>query len=497
MDTWGNLIAGFATALTPENLLYALIGCAVGTLVGVLPGLGPTAAMAILIPLTFHLPPVGAIIMLAAIFYGSQYGGTITTILLNLPGEASSVVTVLDGHAMAKRGRAGAALSIAAIGSFVGGTVACIGLVFLSGPVASLALNFGPPEYVALVVLGLSLVLLFAGKSIPKALLMAALGMLLAGIGLDPISGTQRYTFGQVNLFDGIDIVPILMGLFGISEILVNIEKKVRMTAPAKMGSLLPSRLEFRESAGPVARGTVVGFAMGLFPGMNATIAAFSSYILEKRLSRHPERFGHGAIEGVAGPETANNAHANAALIPLFTLGIPGSPGVAILMTAFIINGLNPGPQLFTEHPEVVWPIIASMYLGNIILLALNLPLVGIWVKILKIPYAILTAFILVFCLIGAFTIDNSMFNVWVMIVFGILGYLFRKIDLPVTPLVLAFILGPVLEDSLRQSITIFDGNLGGFFGHPIAIVIFVATIAVVVFTRIRRPPKSAGDAEA
>ena len=496
MDTLNALLDGFAAALSLENLLYALIGCLVGTLVGVLPGIGPAAAMAILIPLTFHLPPVGAIIMLAAIFYGSQYGGTITTILLNLPGEASSVITALDGHAMAKRGRAGAALSIAAIGSFVGGTIACLGLVFLAAPVASLALNFGPAEYVALIVLGLSLVLVLAGKSIPKALLMAGLGLLLALVGLDPVSGAQRYTFGQVELFDGLDIVPILMGMFGVSEIIANFEDRVRSVKPERMGGFIPNRAETRASVGPIARGTVIGFALGLLPGINSTIASLTSYITEKRISKHPERFGNGAIEGVAGPETANNAHANAALIPLFTLGIPGSPSIAILMTAFIINGLVPGPQLFTQNPGVVWPIIASMYIGNVILLVLNLPLVGLWVKILKIPYPVLTALILALCVVGAYTIDYSMTGVWIMLVSGLFGYVFRKLDLPITPFILAFVLGPMLETSLRQAMTIFGGDPTGFLSHPIALVIFGITILVLVLSRLRRAPRSAGDVE-
>ncbi|GAA1861336.1 tripartite tricarboxylate transporter permease [Asanoa iriomotensis] len=497
MDAFTNLVDGFGTALTPENLMYALIGAAVGTLVGVLPGLGPTAAMAILIPLTFHLPPVGAIIMLAAIFYGSQYGGTITTILLNIPGEASSAVTVLDGHAMARQGKAGAALSVAAVGSFIGGTVACIVLVTVAAPVATLALNFGPPEYVALVILGLSLILVFAGKSIVKALIMGAVGMLIATVGLDPISGAARFTFGIPQFFDGLDVVPVLMGLFGISEILINMEARLTKVSQEKVSSLVPSKVEARQASGAIARGTGVGFVLGMFPGVNATIAAFTSYIVEKRVSKTPERFGKGAIEGVAGPETANNAHANAALIPMFTLGIPGSPGVAVLMTAFIVNGLNPGPELFTQHPEVVWPIIASMYIGNVMLLVLNLPLIGLWVQILKIPYSILIGVILVFTLVGAYSIDNSMFNVWVMIAFGLLGYLFKKLDLPIAPLVLTLILGPILEDAIRQSMAIFDGDVTGFFKHPIALTIFAITAVVIVFTARRSVPRSEGDAEA
>ena len=403
MDAFQNILMGFSVALSPANLLYAFLGSAFGTLIGVLPGIGPAAGTALLIPLTARLPPTGAIIMLTAIFYGTQYGGTITSVLLNVPGEAASAITCIDGYQMAKKGRAGSALTIAAVGSFIGGTFATIALIFLAGPLTKVALEFGPVEFFSLMVLGLSLLMGLAGKSMLKALMMGVFGLLLAMIGMDPVRGSPRFTFGRMELMDGLNFVPVIMGLFGLAEILENAEETLSNTTSAKVGSLVPSRQEVKDSVGPIARGSLLGTLLGLIPGMTGSMASFLSYSMEKKISRHPERFGEGAIEGVAGPETANNAHANGALIPLFTLGIPASPTVAVLMGAFLMNGLIPGPFLFREQPQLVWGVIASFFIGNIMLLILNLPLIGIWVKMLKIPYTILFAIILTFMIIGAY----------------------------------------------------------------------------------------------
>lgn len=471
MEVFQDLAGGFATAMTPENLFFCFVGAVVGTLVGVLPGIGPTAAMGMLLPLTFQLPPAGAIIMLAAIFYGSQYGGTITTILLNVPGEGATVPIQEDGHSMARAGRAGIALSIAAVASFIGGTVATIGLVIAAGPVSEFALKFGPPEYAAFVLLALALVMVLGGSSLAKSLLMAAFGMLLATIGLDPVTGTQRFTFGVPEVFDGLELVPLIMGLFGISEVLQSLEVPAKEYVLARTASFVPTRQDVREATPATLRGTALGFIFGLFPGFNSTLTAFTSYIAEKRLSPNKEKFGHGAIEGLAGPSAADNAHANAAFIPMFTLGIPGSPGIAVLMSAFIINGLTPGPLLFAQHSEIAWAIIASFYLGNVMLLVLNLPLIPLWVRFLRIPFGIQAVFILLFTVVGAYSLNGSMFDVWLMLAFGVLGYGFKKLDLPAAPLVLAFILGPILEATVYQSMGMFQGNLLRFVERPLVAV--------------------------
>ena len=395
MGDFQNLLLGFSVALTPENLLFAFIGCLMGTLIGVLPGVGPAAGTALLIPLTFQLPATGAIIMLSAIYYGAMYGGTITSVLMNVPGEASSVITCLDGHQMALKGRAGVALTIAAIGSFIGGTVATIGLVVAAPPLARLALNFGPPEFFALMVLGLSFLMGLAGKSVVKALMMGVVGLVLGLSGMDPVRGMPRFTFDQAELLSGLDFVSVIMGFFGVSDILLNAESEVRHVIDCQGEHADTQPQGLADSAWPITRGTVLGFFLGLIPGMTGAISSFMSYTLERKASKYPEKFGTGMIEGMAGPETANNAHANAALIPLFTMGIPGSPTIAVLMGAFIMNGLVPGPLLFKEHPDLVWAVIASLYIGNVMLLILNLPLIGLWVKILQIPYSILFAVIL------------------------------------------------------------------------------------------------------
>jgi putative tricarboxylic transport membrane protein len=484
MDTFQLLMGGFATVLQPTNLLFAVVGCVLGTMVGVLPGVGPSAGVAILIPVTMAMNPTAAIIMLAAIYYGAMYGGTITSVLLNVPGEAASVVTCLDGYQMAMRGRAGPALAIAAIGSFIGGSVATLGLVVVAIPLTRFALSFGPPEFFALMVMGLSLVIGLAGRSLPRALTSAILGLLLAQIGIDPVMGVPRFTFGRPELFDGFGIVPVVMGLFGIGEILLNAEAKATQIFDTKMSSLILSGRDIKDSAWPIARGTVLGFFLGLIPGVGAIVPTYLSYTIEKRISKTPERFGTGMIEGVAGPETTNNAYANAALIPLFTLGIPSNATTAILMGALMMNGLIPGPRLFTEHPQFIWAVVASFFVGNLILLILNLPFIPIWVALLKIPYPILFTLVLGFCVVGAYSLSNSVFDIGAMLVFGILGYLFRKLDIPTGPLILTLILGPLMESGLRQSLQMSQGDFSIFFTRPLsATLLAIAALMIVTFS--------------
>ncbi|MFA5026798.1 MAG: tripartite tricarboxylate transporter permease [Candidatus Methylomirabilota bacterium] len=486
MDAFQNLLLGFSVALAPQNLLLAFSGSVLGTLIGVLPGVGPVAGTAMLIPLTFSMGPTGAIIMLTALFYGTQYGGTITSILLNVPGEAASAITCLDGYAMAKQGRAGVALAIAAIGSFVGGTIATIALVLAAGPLTRWALEFGPVEFFALIVLGLSLLTGLAGKSMIKALIMGVVGLLLAMIGMDPVRGLPRFTFGRMELMDGIGFVPVIMGLFGMAEILENAERPFAQVVLARMSSLMPNRQELRASVGPILRGSVIGTALGLVPGMTGSASSFLAYVAERKVSKTPERFGSGMVEGVAGPETANNAHANGALIPLFTLGIPASPTVAVIMGAFMMHGLIPGPFLFKEHPDVAWGVIASFYVGNAILLVLNLPLVGIWVRILQVPYGLLSGIVLGFMVLGAYSVSNSAFDVAVMTIFGVVGYLLRKLDFPLAPAVLTLILGPLMERSLRQALDLSQGSMAIFTESPIAMVLLSAAALILIAPLLR-----------
>jgi putative tricarboxylic transport membrane protein len=499
METLQGLLAGFAIALMPQNLLFALLGSLIGTLIGVLPGIGTAAGTAILLPLTFQLPPTGAIIMLAAIYYGAQYGGTITSVLMSVPGEVTSVVTVFDGHPMALQGRGGVALSIAAIGSFVGGTVATAGLVIAALPLTRMALRFGPPEQFALMALGLSLIFALASASVVKTLMVGTLGLLLAMVGMDPALGVPRFDFGQPELMSGLDFVAVTMGLFGVSDILLTAERKLRPVVDAKLSSLWPTREDLRQAAGPMARGSLLGFCLGLIPGMQPSIATFMSYITEKKLSKHSERFGAGAIQGVAGPETTNNAFVNAALIPLFTLSIPTTPTIAVLMGAFMMNGLAPGPLLFREHPDVVWAVIASLYVGNLILLVLNLPLIGIWVRLLTVPYSILLAVILVFTLIGSYSLNGRVFDMGVAVAFGIVGYLLTKFDFPLAPMVLTLVLGPLMERALRASLQMSGGSFGILFSRPIsATLLAVAALFLVAsalqFLPFKRAASSRGE---
>ena len=496
MDALQYWIQGFSVALLPMNLLYAFIGCILGTLIGVLPGLGPAAGTAILIPVTFSLDPIGAIIMLAAIYYGAMYGGTITSVLVNVPGEAASVVTCLDGYQMAKQGRAGPALGIAAIGSFVGGTFATFALMVVSLPLANFALRFGPPEVFALLVVGLSLVTGLSGRSLLAALVMTLFGLMLSMIGMDPVRGAPRFTFGIPPLYDGVGFIPVVMGLFGVGEILLSMEAPVLEILKTKFTDLLPKREEWRVSAGAIGRGTVIGFFLGLIPGIGAIIPTFLAYVVEKKVSKHPEKFGTGVIEGVASPETANNSYANGAMVPLLTLGIPGSPTLAVIMGAFIIHGLTPGPFLFKERPDVVWGLIASLYLGNVILLVLNLPLVGFWAKLLEIRYQFLYPGILLFCILGSYSLNQSVFDVGVMIAFGILGYIFRKIDWPLAPTVLALILGPMMERALRTSLEMSAGDLSILVTRPISAVLLAIAAIVLLSPAVRLLGKKAGKDE-
>jgi putative tricarboxylic transport membrane protein len=482
MDVITSLMLGFGVALEPTNLLVCFIGVLVGTLIGVLPGIGPLGAIALLLPSTFYIPPESALIMLAGIYYGAMYGGSTTSILVNIPGEAASVVTCLDGHQMALQGRAGPALGIAAFGSFIGGTITVLLLAGLAPPLARLALRFGPSEYFSLMVLGLSVLVYLANGPVLKALMMAALGMVLGIVGTDVISGRSRLTFGLFELDDGIGIIPVVMGLFGISEVLLNVEKKMdRSIAAVSLKGLMPSLQDWKESMGPIFRGTFLGFFLGILPGGGSIISSFASYAMEKKISRHPEAFGRGTIAGVAGPETANNAATSGAFIPLLTIGIPNNAVMALMLGALVIHGLQPGPLIMKEQPALFWGTIASMYIGNAMLLLLNLPLIGLWVQVLRVPYTILFPFVILFCLIGVYGVNYSQLEIWVMLIFGVFGYVMRKLDYEMAPLVLALILGPMFENSLRQSLIIFDGNPLVFFTRPISAAFMLVSLLLLV----------------
>ncbi|MCS7460517.1 tripartite tricarboxylate transporter permease [Paenibacillus doosanensis] len=483
MDSFMQVAEGFAAAFSWWNLLYCLIGVTIGMLVGVLPGLGPTTGTALLLPITFSMEPVSAIIMLSGIYYGSMYGGTITSVLINTPGEAASVITCLDGHPMARQGRAGTALGVAGIGSFIGGTVSIVALAVIGPPLAKLALQFGPQEFFALMVFGLVMVIGLMGKSVVRGLVSAILGLALSLIGMDPVSGAMRFTFGEAHLMSGLDFVTIAMGLFGISEVLIGMEQSMNGEKLPKVKGLLPKREEWRPTLMAIARGTGLGMITGLIPGSNSVIPAILSYSLEKKVAKDPSRFGKGAIEGVAGPETANNAYCGSALIPLFTLGIPSSPTIAIILGAFIMHGLTPGPTLFESNPIFVWAVIASMFIGNGMLLIMNLPMAGVWAKIAMIPPKILFPLIMIISVIGAYTVNNSLWDVAVMVVFGVVGYAMKKLDIPMAPIVLTFVLGKLLENSLLQSLIYFKGDFWGFFQRPISGTLLVIAILMFVFS--------------
>lgn len=490
MDFLANLELGFSIALSWHNVLYCLIGVFVGTAVGVLPGLGPAATLSLLLPITFGMDPASAVIMLAGIYYGSAYGGSITSILLNIPGEAASVVTCLDGYQMARRGRAGAALGIAAFGSFIAGTVSILAISLLGPIMASAAVRFGPAEYTSLVILGLVLVCFLSEASMLHSLMMVALGLVLSTIGLDPILGTERFTFGSVSLSDGINLAVMAMGLFGIAEVLALAGKKPEeanfVKQPGRLRDLLPNRAEWRVSAGPIGRGTVVGFFLGLIPGGGGILASFASYVLEKRISRTPERFGSGAIEGVAGPESANNAGVQATFLPLLTLGIPANVVLAITMGALLLHGITPGPRLMIEHPELFWGVIASMYVGNVLLVLLNVPLIAVFVAMLRVPYRILAPLIIMFCVVGAYSLNNNVADVYMVIAFGVIGFLLRKASFDAAPLVLAFALGQLLEASFRQSLLLRQGSMMIFLERPVSAAFMLASAALLMVPLIR-----------
>jgi putative tricarboxylic transport membrane protein len=499
MDSLTALADGFVQALTWQNLLFAFIGCLLGTLVGVLPGIGPVAGVALLIPLSFNMDAAGSIIMLAAIFYGSQYGGTITSVLLNTPGEASSAVTVIDGYQMTRMGRAGIALTMAAIGSFVGGTVASLALVAVAEPLSSLGLAIGPPEFFALVLVGLTLLVALAGASMVKALISGAIGLLIAMVGIDPVVGAPRFTFGDVNLLDGVAFVAVIVGVFGLSEIMSYKGVDIVDGASKRVKGLVPTRQDVRRSVPAIARGTGIGFFTGVIPGMTGSVSSLLSYGAERKFSKHRAELGKGAIEGVAGPETANNAHANASMIPLFTLGIPASPTIAVLMGAFLQQGLTPGPQLFVEDSQLAWTIIASLFIGNIILLILNVPLVRLWVQVLKVPYPLLSALILCFMVIGAYSINFSTFDILVLTAFGLVGLAFRHFEIPLAPLVLTLVLGPLLERSLRESLVLAQGSPTILLTRPITAVLLVLAAVILLsplLLKFKKPAELRQDVE-
>jgi putative tricarboxylic transport membrane protein len=492
VDALGLLLGGFAEALTPANLGFALVGAVLGTLVGVLPGLGPTSGIAILLPLTAFLPPTPAIIMLAAIYYGAMYGGSTTAILVNIPGEVASVVTTLDGYRMAQQGRAGPALAIAAISSFVAGTLALVGLTFFAPALADLALRVGPPEYFGLVVLSFSVVVNLSGASLLKGLTAAALGMLVALVGLDPQSGVRRFTLGTAGLLGGVDFIAVIVGLFAIGEVLLSVERRALAVSVAPIGRLMPAPHEIRRCAGAMLRSTGIGFVLGMLPGCTPGAISFVAYDVERRVSRAGSRFGTGAIEGVAAPEGANNATTSAGFVPLFALGIPATPALAVLLSGLQIYGLQPGPLLFEKQGAFVWAVIASMYVGNVMLLVLNLPLVGLWARLVHVPYAVMGPLILVFSVLGAFSVRNTLFDVGVAVVFGVVGYVMSKLGYPAAPMVLALILTPMLESSLRQSLSMAAGSPVLLLTRPIAATLIAAGLALTLWSLLARRGRAA-----
>jgi putative tricarboxylic transport membrane protein len=481
MEVFAGIATGFQTALAPLNLLYCLVGVFIGTLIGVLPGLGPAATVAMLMPTSFVLPPTSSLIMLAGIYYGAQYGGSTTSILVNLPGEASSIVTTIDGYQMALQGRAGVALATAAIGSFFAGTMCTVIIALFAPPLAKVALKFGAPEYFSLMVLGLVASVVLARGSLLKAIGMIVFGLLLGLIGTDVNSGIQRYTFGVRELMDGIGFVTVAMGMFGLGEIVMNLEREGTATrVVGKITSLMPTREDWRRMVAPILRGTAFGSFLGILPGGGALLASFAAYSVEKKVSKHASEFGKGAIEGVAAPESANNAGAQASFIPMLTLGIPTSPVMALMIGAMVIQGVQPGPSVMTEQPALFWGVIASMWVGNLFLLVLNLPMIGLWVRLCLVPYHLLYPAILVFCAIGVFSLSNSEFDVQLMAMFGVLGYIFAKLECEPAPMLLAMILGPMMEEHLRRTMLLSRGDPTIFLRRPISLgILIVAMIAL------------------
>jgi len=502
VDAWNNLLFGFSIALAPVNLFWCFAGVLLGTIIGILPGIGPAGTVAILLPLTFYMQPTTALIMLLGIYYGAKYGGSTTSILLNIPGEASSVVTCLDGYQMARNGRAGPALGISAIASFIAGTFGVVALMLAAPPLAQFALRFAPPEYCALMFLGMSMVAYLTGNSLLKGLLATAVGIWLGTIGTDLFSAQSRYTFGRPELLDGLDFIVVSIGLFSITEVMTNLESTAEpnfFAVPKGLKNLLPNMQDLKDCRFAFVNGSVVGFFIGMLPGAGATIASFVSYGIEKAFSRHPEKFGAGAIEGVAAPEGANNSDAGGALVPLLTLGIPGSNVGAMLLAALFLWGLRPGPLLIQEHPELFWGVVASMYVGNLMLLILNLPLVPLFAQLLRLPYYVLYPIIIGISIVGVYSVNQSLFDVWLMGIFGLLGYFMRKLNFPVAPLVLGMVLGTPLERALRQSLIMSQGSLTIFLYRPISFVLLLLSLVVIaipVFQALRPPESTAPRAE-
>ncbi|MEI9477420.1 MAG: tripartite tricarboxylate transporter permease [Deltaproteobacteria bacterium] len=493
MEFSESILLGFQASLQPINLLFCFLGVLVGTLVGVLPGLGPTGTMAILLPITFYAPPLSSIIMLAGIYYGSQYGGSTTSILVNIPGEPSSIVTCLDGNQMARQGRAGPALGISAFGSFIAGTISVFGVMMIAQPLVRFALRFGPPEYFSLMVLGLIILIYLTQRSLMKAISMGALGLILSFVGMDAMSGRIRYTCNFDGLLDGIGIVPVVMGFFGIAEVFENLETKGTISLyQTHIKGLLPSLKDWADSIWAIVRGSVIGFFLGILPGGGAVIASFVAYAIEKRVSKHPEKFGTGIIEGVASPEAANNAASTSAFVPLLTLGIPANVVMAMLFAGLLIHNITPGPLLLKNHPDVFWGVITSMYIGNVMLLILNLPLIKMWVQITKVPFRLLFPIIILICIVGVYTLKNAVFDIWIMIIFGVVGYVMKKAQYEPAPLVLAYVLGPMMEKALKQSLLISNGSFKIFFLRPISaaclgVAIFLLVTAITGFSKKKR----------
>ncbi|MEW5881712.1 MAG: tripartite tricarboxylate transporter permease [Pseudomonadota bacterium] len=486
MELISNLALGFATALTPINLLYAFVGVLVGTLIGVLPGIGPIATLAMLLPTTYALPPTSALIMLAGIYYGAQYGGSTTAILVNLPGESSSVVTCIDGYQMARKGRAGAALAVAALGSFFAGTVATLIVAALAGPMVEFAFKFGPAEYFSLMVLGLIGAVVLASGSLAKAVAMILLGLLLGLVGTDVNSGVARFSFDIPELTDGIGFVAIAMGVFGFAEIIANVEKREhREVFTDRVGRLWPSGDEFKKAAPAAVRGTLLGSILGVLPGGGALLAAFAAYTVEKKIAKDPSQFGKGAVQGVAGPESANNAGAQTSFIPMLTLGIPPNAVMALMIGAMTIHNIQPGPQVMSSNPALFWGLIASMWIGNLMLVVLNLPLIGLWVQLLKVPYRWLYPAILVFCCIGVYSINNNTFDVYMTAAFGVVGYVFYKLKCEPAPLLLGFILGPMMEENLRRAMLLSRGDPMTFVTRPLSLTLLLMAVALLVIVAL------------
>lgn len=489
MEPLSNLLTGLHIALQPLNFLCCFIGVFLGTLLGVLPGIGPLAGIALLLPLTYGLTPTAAIILLAGVYYGCQYGGSTTSILVNVPGEVSSIVTCLDGHQMAKQGRAGPALGIAAFGSFIAGTLGVIGLMLVSVPIAKITIKFGPPEFFSVMVLGIVMLTSISRGSTTKGLVMATVGFMLSFIGIDFVSGRERLTFGSTHLLSGIELAPLAIGLFGVSEVLINMEKSVAVTVvqlKEKIKGYLPTPKDWRLSLGPILRGTILGFITGTIPGGGAILASFASYAVERRLSKYPGKFGTGVIEGVAGPESANNSATSGAFIPLLTMGIPSNVIMALLLGALMIHGVRPSPLFLVEHKDIFWGVVGSMYMGNIMLLILNLPLIPLWVQLLRVPNRFLLPLILLLCVIGSYSVNNNILDVLVMALAGLAGYALRKLDYDVAPLCLAFVLGPIMESSFRQSLIMSDGSFLIFVTRPISAAILSLTVCALVLFRFK-----------